>query len=74
MCACTDLWEPWAGNRPGPPGRHFGVLFAEMAISEPSSEKAARSGKGAGECWKRKGFRHQYDAHLLLFSHQRQPQ
>jgi hypothetical protein len=21
MCASTDLWEPWAGNRPGPPGR-----------------------------------------------------
>ena len=20
MCACTDLWESWAGNRPGPPG------------------------------------------------------
>ena len=20
MCARTDLWEPWAGNRPGPPG------------------------------------------------------
>ena len=20
MCACTDPWEPWAGNRPGPPG------------------------------------------------------
>ena len=22
--ACTDLWEPWAGNRPGPSGRGFG--------------------------------------------------
>ncbi len=21
MCPRTDLWEPWAGNRPGPPGR-----------------------------------------------------
>ena len=21
MCARTDLWEPWAGNRPGPPGQ-----------------------------------------------------
>lgn len=21
MCASTDLWEPRAGNRPGPPGR-----------------------------------------------------
>ena len=20
MRACTDPWEPWAGNRPGPPG------------------------------------------------------
>ena len=20
MRASTDLWEPWAGNRPGPPG------------------------------------------------------
>ena len=20
MCPRTDLWEPWAGNRPGPPG------------------------------------------------------
>jgi hypothetical protein len=20
MRARTDLWEPWAGNRPGPPG------------------------------------------------------
>lgn len=20
MCPSTDLWEPWAGNRPGPPG------------------------------------------------------
>ena len=20
MCPCTDLWEPWAGHRPGPPG------------------------------------------------------
>ena len=22
MCARTDLWEPWAGNRPGPPGHY----------------------------------------------------
>ena len=22
MCVRTDLWEPWAGNRPGPPGHY----------------------------------------------------
>ena len=28
MCARTDLWEPWAGNRPGPPG-HYGATAAQ---------------------------------------------
>ena len=23
MRASTDLWEPWAGNRPGPPGTRY---------------------------------------------------
>jgi hypothetical protein len=35
MCACTDLWEPWAGNRPGRPGLegHQGPLEGSLGIS-----------------------------------------
>ncbi len=32
MCARPDLWEPWAGNCPGPPG--------QTVESPPSSESA----------------------------------
>ena len=27
MCARPDLWEPWAGNRPGPPGPEAETAF-----------------------------------------------
>jgi hypothetical protein len=32
MCASTDLWEPWAGNRPGRPGQP--VCYVEHAQPE----------------------------------------
>ena len=39
MCACTDPWEPWAGNRPGPPGR---MLFRPIQLH--SRQTTARVG------------------------------
>jgi hypothetical protein len=31
MRPSTDLWEPWAGNRPGPPGV---VLIVPRSLEE----------------------------------------
>ena len=38
MCARTDLWEPWAGNRPGPPGHYRHTRrTASFATADPAS-------------------------------------
>ena len=34
MCPRTDLWEPWAGNRPGPPGHDTGFAARLMSCSQ----------------------------------------
>ena len=31
MCARPDLWEPWAGNCPGPPGPERAMKEGETA-------------------------------------------
>jgi len=36
MRACTDLWEPRAGNRPGPPGHHsFSLSIRTILVMSP---------------------------------------
>ena len=46
MCACTDLWEPWAGNRPGPPGKtRKPVRPAKEQAKEPGGQKDAGTEK-----------------------------
>jgi len=37
MRASTDLWEPWAGDRPGPPGkeRRVGLVRSAVAAGSP---------------------------------------
>ncbi len=33
MCARPDLWEPWAGNCPGPPGHERAAPMAKSQLS-----------------------------------------
>ena len=41
MCPRTDLWEPWAGNRPGPPGRMTRIVPMQVirVINKPPRRK-----------------------------------
>ena len=43
MCARPDLWEPWAGNCPGPPGPpQVGDLRLDAEIDVTDARKQAR--------------------------------
>jgi hypothetical protein len=35
--ARTDLWEPWVGNRPGPPGEKMLIVTSSRLETEPNS-------------------------------------
>ena len=42
MRASTDLWEPWAGNRPGPPGQRRGGIVVALEVATKN---------GVWNCW-----------------------
>ncbi len=61
MCACPDPWEPWAGNRPGPPGpRTDPELGGPWHLATPillgpwiwqAGWRGVRGALGLGQAW-----------------------
>ncbi len=52
MCASTDLWEPRAGNRPGPPGRGPGQsaeTVRDLNWQPPDEWNVSMPSRGLGD-------------------------